>query len=158
LGYRVASDTTEVIYASFEELEAAEPDFMSITWVVPDAETLRSIISSFSIEEFYHTVIPLAGYALQDSAYEQKWGHAPSSISDGYDFMRALATHLHEKTYRKPERGQIIFLPDVARRRKSAGTATPVFAHSTPPEAAIPREHPSSHSPDWSNQNLDRDH
>lgn len=158
LGYKVASDITEIVYASFEELEAAEPDFMGITWIVPDAETLRDILTSFSIEDFYHNVIPLAGYALHDSAYEQKWGYAPSSHSDGYDFMRALAAHLHEKTYRKLERGQIIFLPDVARKRRSAGAATPVFAHSASSETVIPREHPSSRSPDWSDQNLDLDH
>ncbi len=157
LGYQVASDTTEVVYDSFETLEATEPDFMGITWVVPDAETLRNILTSFSMDEFYHTVIPLAGYALHDSAYEQKWGNAPSSYSDGYDFMRSLATHLHEKTYRKPEHGQIIFLPDVAHRRKSAGTATPVFARSAAPETLTPRESRSSHSPDWSDQNHDLD-
>src|SRR6185312_2826285 len=94
LGYRVASDTTEIVYPSFEELESAEPDFVSISWIVPDAETMRSILTSFSIDEFYHVVIPLAGYALRDKAYEEKWGYVPSSFSDGYDFMRCLATHL----------------------------------------------------------------
>jgi hypothetical protein len=165
LGYRVISDTTGVVYANFEELEAAEPDFCAITWAVPDAETLRNILSSFSIEEFYHIVIPLAGYALRDRAYEEKWGYVPSSFSDGYDFMRCLATHLHHKAYHLPEKGHITFFPDAARRRKSMsspGAATPVFASQvkmgTDNDTLSPRECPSLHSQDLSDQNLDHDH
>jgi hypothetical protein len=165
LGYRVISDTTEVAYSSFEELEAAEPDFTDITWMMPDAESLRNILSSFSIEEFYHIVIPLAGYALRDKAYEEKWGYAPSSFSDGYDFMRCLATHLHHKAYRRPENGHITFLPDAARRRKSMsapGAATPVFASGakslSDDDTLSPRENPSLHSQDLSDQNLDHGH
>jgi hypothetical protein len=165
LGYRVVSDITGVVYANFEELEAAEPDFSDITWVVPDAETLRTILSSFSIEEFYHIVIPLAGYALRDRAYEEKWGYAPSSFSDGYDFMRCLATHLHHKAYRRPENGHIMFLPDAARRRKSMSSpeaASPAFASkakiTSDDDMLTPRENPSSHSQDLSDQNPDHDH
>ena len=130
-----------------------------------DAESLRNILSSFSIEEFYHVVIPLAGYALRDKAYEEKWGYAPSSFSDGYDFMRCLATHLHHKAYRRPENGHITFLPDAARRRKSIsapGAATPVFATRAKTvfddDTLSPRENPSLHSQDLSDQNLDHGH
>lgn len=165
LGYQVVSDATEIVYPSFEELEANEPDFTGITWLVPEAEALRNIISSFSIEEFYHVVIPLAGYALRDKAYEEKWGYVPSSFSNGYDFMRCLATHLHHKAYRRPANGQITFLPDAARRRKSMsapGTARPLFAHGAkvvPDDDMLsPREHQSLHSQDLSDQNLDPDH
>src|SRR5713226_7204888 len=49
LGYRVASDTTEIVYTSFEELEEAEPDFVSISWIVPDAEAIRGMLGSLSI-------------------------------------------------------------------------------------------------------------
>jgi hypothetical protein len=42
LGYRIQSDETGEIYASFEELEQAEPDGVCTSWMVPDAQTLRS--------------------------------------------------------------------------------------------------------------------
>lgn len=165
LGYRVVSDTTGSVYATFDELEEAELDFVGVTWIVPDAEALRTILSSFSIEEFYHIVIPLAGYALRDRAYEEKWGYAPSGFSDGYDFMHCLATHLHHKAYYGPQKGHITFLPDAARRRKitsSPDAATPVFAGNaktvTNDETLSPTENPSLHSQDSSDQNPDHDH
>ncbi len=164
LGYRVVSDATGSVYATFEELEEAEPDFIGVTWIVPDAQALRAILSSFSIEDFYHIVIPLAGYALRDRAYEEKWGYAPSSFSDGYDFMHCLASHLRHKAYAGPQKGHIIFLPDVARRGKSRSSpdaATPAFARNartiTNDEILSPTENPSSHSQDSSDQNLDHD-
>ena len=101
LGYRVMSGATRVAYTSFEELEAAEPDFSTIIWIVPDAEALRTIITSFSIEEFYRIVIPLAGYALKDRAYGERWGYSLSSLSNGYNFMRCLTEHLHHRSSRK---------------------------------------------------------
>src|SRR6266567_1341580 len=60
LGYRIQSDETKKIYGSFEELEQAEPDGAGASWMVPDAQTLRTTLGILSIEQFYHSVIALA--------------------------------------------------------------------------------------------------
>ncbi len=74
LGYRIQSDETNKIYTSFEELEQAEPNGACASWMVPDAQTLRTTLGNLSIEQFYHTVIALASEALADQASEEAWG------------------------------------------------------------------------------------
>ena len=117
LGYRIQSDETNKIYSSFEELERAEPDGACASWMVPDAQTLRTALGNLSIEQFYHTVIVLASEALADQASEEAWGSPPSPVSDGYDFMRCLAVHLPSQALRSPEPGRI-FIPHQARGRR----------------------------------------
>jgi hypothetical protein len=117
LGYRIRSDETDQIYASFEELERAEPDGACASWMVPDTETLRTALGNLSIEQFYHTVIALASEALANQATEEAWGSPPSLVSDGYDFMRCLAVHLRSRAAHRPEPGRI-FLPQQARGRR----------------------------------------
>jgi hypothetical protein len=117
LGYRIQSDETGEIYASFEELERAEPDGACACWVVPDAQTLRTTVGNLTIEQFYHSVIALASEALTEQASEEAWGSPPSLVSDGYDFMRSLAVHLRSQALRSPEPGRI-FIPHSARGRR----------------------------------------
>jgi hypothetical protein len=80
LGYRIQSDETHKIYASFEELEQAEPEGAGASWMAPDAQTLRTILGNLSIEQFYHTVIALASEALALQASEEAWGPPPSVV------------------------------------------------------------------------------
>ena len=97
MGYRVQSDETNKIYASFDELHEAEPESPYSSWVVPGVHVLRSLLTELSVEQFYHTVIPLAGDALHFEEPTEGWGSPPSSVSDGYDFMRSLAVYLQDK-------------------------------------------------------------
>ncbi|HEY6406763.1 MAG TPA: hypothetical protein VIY29_04755 [Ktedonobacteraceae bacterium] len=113
LGYCIQSDETDKIYASFEELGQAEPEGVGGSWMVPDAQTLRTILGNLSLEQFYHTVIALA---LQAS--EEVWGFSPSVASDGYDFMRSLTVHLRYQALRRPEQGHIYFPQQTTGRRK----------------------------------------
>jgi hypothetical protein len=117
LRYRVQSDETETIYASFDELAEAEPDACA-SWIVPNIETVRAILGNSSTEQFYHTIIDLAGNGLHDLASEKSWGYPPSVISDSYDFMRCLTVHLHYKAFPEPELGRIFFPKPAARKRK----------------------------------------
>ena len=118
LGYRIQSDETDKIYASFDELEEAEPDGACASWMVPDAQTLHTTLGNLSIEQFYHTVIALASEAPALQPSEEAWRSPPSLVSDGYDFMRCLAVHLRYKALRKPEQGHIYFSQQAAGRRK----------------------------------------
>jgi hypothetical protein len=118
LGYRIQSDETHQLYASFEELGQAEPEGACVSWMVPDAQTLRTILGNLSIEQFYHTVIALASEALALQASEEEWGPPPSVASDGYDFMRSLTVHLRYKALRRPEQGHISFPQQATGRRK----------------------------------------
>jgi len=93
LGYRLQSDETHKLYASFEELGQAEPEGAGGSWMVPDAQTLRRILGNLSLEQFYHMVIALASEVLALQASEEAWGFPPSVASDGYDFMRSLTVH-----------------------------------------------------------------
>ena len=79
---------------------------------------VRTILGNFSTEQFYRTIIALAGNGLRDLAYEKSWGSPPSVASDGYDFMRGLTVHLRYKTFPQPEPGRIFFLKPAARKRK----------------------------------------
>src|ERR1700686_5437740 len=118
LGYRIQSGETNKIYASFEELEQAEPDGAGASWMAPDAQTLRTILGILSIEQFYHSVIALASEALALRASEEAWGDPPTAASDGYDFMRGLTIHLRYEALRKPEQGRIYFPQRATGRRK----------------------------------------
>jgi hypothetical protein len=118
LGYCIQSDETNKIYASFEELEQAEPGGAGGSWMVPDARTLRTILANLSLEQFYHSMIALAGEALALQASEEAWGFPPSVASDGYDFMCCLTVHLRYKALRRPEQGHISFLQQATGRRK----------------------------------------
>jgi hypothetical protein len=118
LGCRFQSDETGEIYASFAELEQAEPDGTWTSRMVPDAQTLRTTVSNLSIEQFYHSVIALASEALANQASEEAWGPPPSLVSDGYDFMRSLTVHLRCKALCRPEQGHISFPRQATGRRK----------------------------------------
>lgn len=118
LGYRLQSDETNNIYASFEELWQEEPDGECGSWMAPDAQTLRAILGNLSLEQFYHSVIALASEALADQASEEAWGVPPSVASGGYDFMRSLAAHLRYKALRRSEHGHIYFPQQATGRRK----------------------------------------
>ncbi len=97
LGYRVQSDETKQLYSSFDALVAAEPEHMSASWVIPEVDIVRDILSSLSVELFYHTVIPIAGEALSGLASQEKWGFPPSTTCDGYDFLHNLTVSLSRK-------------------------------------------------------------
>ena len=125
LGYRIQSDETEKIYTSFEELAHAEPDGAGASWMVPDTETLRTILGNLSIEQFYHTVIVLASEAPALQASEEALGSPPSLVSDGYDFMRCLAVHLRYKALHKPEPGRMFFPQQATGRRKPMEPRSP---------------------------------
>jgi hypothetical protein len=118
LGYRIQSDETHKLYASFEELGQAEPEGAGCSWIVPDAQTLRAILGNLSLEQFYHTVIALASEALALQVSEEAWGVPPSVASDGYEFMRSLTVHLRYKALRRPEQGHISFPQQATGRRK----------------------------------------
>ena len=118
LGYRIQSDETKKIYGSFEELEQAEPDGAGASWMVPDAQTLRTTLDILSIEQFYHSMIALASEALALQASDEAWGGPPSVASDGYDFMRGLTVHLRYKALCRPEQGHLSFLQQATGRRK----------------------------------------
>lgn len=100
------------------ELDQAKPDRSCASWVIPNVETVRAILSSSSTEQFYHTIIDLAGNGLTNLRHEEEWGSPPSAASDGYDFMRCLTVHLHYKAIPKPEIGRIFFPKPAARKRK----------------------------------------
>ena len=145
LGYRIQSDETHKIYGSFEELEQAEPDGAGGSWVVPDAQTLRTILANLSLEQFYHSVIALAGEALALQASEEAWGFPPSVASDGYDFMRSLTVHLRYQALRRPEQGHISFPQQATGRRKpmnpsSAGLPGWRLRSSRPRESTVAPE------------------
>jgi hypothetical protein len=129
LGYRVQSDETEKIYASFDELYEAEPDGMCASWVIPKVDELRYLLSNLPVEEFYHTVISIAGHALSQKAHEESWGYPPSVLSDGYDFMRCLAVHVRSKTLLKPTGGHLPFVQEAVHGRKKMypDTSVPTF-------------------------------
>jgi hypothetical protein len=94
LGYRVQSQLTGIIYPTFTDLHEAEPDHRDASWVVPGVETMRELLINLSIEQFYHTIIPLAADALTERATREQWGTPPSVASEGYNFLRGLAGHL----------------------------------------------------------------
>ncbi len=112
-------------YASFEELEQAEPGRVCASWMVPDTETLRTVLGNLSIEQFYHSVIALASEALADQASEEAWGSPPSLVSDGYDFMRCLAVHLRSQAVYRPEPGRIFLLQQATGSRKPMEPTSP---------------------------------
>ncbi len=118
LGYRIQSDEMHKLYASFEEFGQAEPEGAGGSWMVPDTQTLRTILGNLSIAQFYHTVIALASEALAELASEEAWGVPPSVASDGYDFMHGLTVHLRYKALRRPEQGHICFPQQATGRRK----------------------------------------
>lgn len=107
LGYRVRSDATESVYDTYEALHAAEPQHTSASWMVPEVTALRERLRSFSVEQFFHTVIPLAADALFDKAAQERWGAPPSATSDGYDFMQHLALHIQQKIRPRYHEGQL---------------------------------------------------
>jgi hypothetical protein len=129
LGYRVQSDETETIYTSFEKLDEAESDSGCASWVVPDIDALRTTLSTFTVEQFYHTIIGLASLALAHKAYAEAWGSPPFLVaSDGYDFMRCLAIHLHTKAQCKPEYGHILPPRGAMCRRKPMDSSVPLLS------------------------------
>jgi hypothetical protein len=85
-------------YSSVEQVSANDDDsLVNVVWAIPEEEEVRDILSCFSLQEFYHIVIGLAGYALADKAEEHQWGPAPSRGSDGYEFIRNLKIVLKGK-------------------------------------------------------------
>ena len=125
LGYCIQSDETDKIYASFEELELAESDGVCASWMVPDAQTLRTAQGNLSIEQFYHTVIALASEALADQTTEEAWKSPSSLVSDGYDFMHCLAVHLRYQAQHRPEPGRMFFPQKATGRRKPMEPTSP---------------------------------
>ncbi len=80
--------------------------------------------AALSLEQFYHTVITLAGEALAERASEEVWG--PSSVViNRYDFMRSLTIHLRYKALRKPEQGHIYF------QQRTTGSRNPTNPSSS---------------------------
>jgi len=94
LGYRLVSEATGNKYSSVEQLGASDEDCTQITMMKPGEEELREIVASLSIQEFYHIVIALSGYALAEKTADDQWGPAPSRGCDGYEFMRNLCIWL----------------------------------------------------------------
>ena len=54
-----------------------EPEGAGASWIAPDAQMLRMILGTLSLEQFYHTVIALASEALALQASEEAWGGPP---------------------------------------------------------------------------------
>jgi len=113
--------------------------------MVPDARTLRTILANLSLEQFYHSVIALAGEALALQASEEAWGFPPSVGSSGYDFMCCLTVHLRYKALRRPEQGHISFQEQATGRRKpmkpsSAGLPGWRLRSSRPRESTVSPE------------------
>lgn len=102
LGFRVQSQETQTIYATFSALHENEPNTVAVAWIEPGIVTLRMILKNFTLEQFYRTVIPLASDALFDRAVQELWGSPPSSLSNGYEFLENLHRHLDSKVYRRP--------------------------------------------------------
>jgi len=114
--------------------------------MVPDAQTLRTILGNLSIEQFYHTVIALASEAPAPWSSEEVWGPSSSVVSDSYDFMRGLTVHLRYKALRRPEQGHIYFPQQATGRRKpmkpsSSGLTGWSLRSSRHHESASPLEH-----------------
>ncbi len=143
LGYRVQSDETNEIYPSFEEFEQMEPEGIGASWIAPDAQTLRMILGTLSLEQFYHTMIALASEALALQASEEAWGPPPSVMSDGYDFMRGLTLHLRYTALRRPDLGHIYFPRQTEGRRKPMEPMGPRLP-GRPLHSSRHRESPSS--------------
>jgi len=102
LGFRVQSQETQTIYATFSALHENEPNTVAVAWIEPGIVTLRMILKNFTLEQFYRTVIPLASDALFDRAVQERWGSPPSSLSNGHEFLENLLRHLDAKVYRRP--------------------------------------------------------
>ncbi len=92
LGFRVQSQETQTIYATFSLLHENEPNTVNVLWIEPGMTTLRNILKNFTLEQFYRTVIPLASDALFDRAAQERWGPPPSSLNNGYEFPGEFAS------------------------------------------------------------------
>lgn len=64
-----------------------DPD-REVEWVAPEPDVLASRIARLDVVTFYHTVLPVFFEWPVLNAY------APSSFSDGYQWMKALAEWL----------------------------------------------------------------
>jgi hypothetical protein len=94
-GYQIRAVDSGKRYASWDEideLEAESEDFELVPPVVPPE--WRSLIVKMPLPTFYHTVIQLAGEALDGTAFTDNWGPPPGEKRSGYDFMDKLAEHL----------------------------------------------------------------
>jgi hypothetical protein len=104
LGFRVQSEATQTIYATFEAMHENEPDAHSARWLEPGMSTLRILVRDFTLEQFYQTIIPLVSSALFERAMQERWGPPPSTLHNGYEFLQNLHRHLEAMIYRRPDR------------------------------------------------------
>jgi hypothetical protein len=138
LGFRVQSLTTQTIYATFSALHENEPVTVNATWIEPGMTTLRNIVKNFTLEQFYHTLIPLASDALFDRAMQEHWGPPPSSLNNGYDFLESLLHHLEAKVYHRPDQLRLPFSQEPQIELSSLDE----IAHGTNHSSSDPREVP----------------
>ena len=59
-GLQVQSRTTGQIYPSLASLLLAEPNFERCAFVIVDPQQLRTYYQHMSLQEFYHSIVPLA--------------------------------------------------------------------------------------------------
>ncbi len=95
LGYQIRAVESGKLYITWDEIdeiEAETEDFELVPPIVPPE--WRSLIEQMTLPTFYHTVIRLAGEALDNTAFTDNWGPPPGEKRSGYDFMEKLAEHL----------------------------------------------------------------
>ncbi len=122
-GYQLQSGETEEIYGSFTALDRSESEAVPALWIPPTAETVRNLLSRFSLPDFYDLVIPLADDAISaaDPYKDPFW---PSTgLEDGQPFMRCLIPYLQQKADQKPENSHLILPLRVARARDNISTS-----------------------------------
>lgn len=72
---------------------------LDVDWVAPDPDSLAKNLATIDVTTFYHTVLPLF-FEWPDLSVA---GSSPSSCSDGYQWMRALATWLASPVFEQAE-------------------------------------------------------
>ncbi len=140
LGFRVQSQETQTIYATFSLLHENEPNTVNVLWIEPGMTTLRNIVKNFTLEQFYRTVIPLASDALFDRAAQERWGPPPSSLNNGYEFLESLLRHLEAKVYRRTEQSHLSASQEAVSHHLMPNAQPDVMDRSGPGEYSLLRD------------------
>ena len=130
-GYQLQSGETEEIYCSFDTLDRSESEAAPALWIAPSVETLRSLLSHFSLMDFREFVIPLADDAIAAVDPHKDPGWPSTGLDNGQPFLRCLTAYLQQKAEQEPENQHYIFPRKVARARNSISTSykdLPCFA------------------------------
>lgn len=88
-----------------------------VRWqVTPPAPAMRSALISLPPEDFYHTILPLAGHIPGRQAYGEGQGLPRSLVPPGHTYMRLLAARLRSQGL---AHGRVV-LPRPASRQRMA--------------------------------------